>query len=111
MDTATPSLQEVLAALADPVRLEMVRRLATAEEPVACGQLYDGVSKSTASHHFKTLREAGVIERVVRDGHTHQQLRTADLDAAYPGLLASVVAAAQRPEHRKSAPGGRAAAR
>ncbi|MGN6250687.1 MAG: ArsR/SmtB family transcription factor [Marmoricola sp.] len=93
--TAPAPLQDVLAALADPVRLEMVRRLAAADGPVACGQLYDGVSKSTASHHFKTLREAGVTEKVLRDGHTHQVLRTAAMDAAYPGLLASIVAAAQ----------------
>jgi hypothetical protein len=58
------SLQQVLAALADPVRLEMVRRLAERDEPIACSDLYADISKSTASHHFKTLREAGLTERV-----------------------------------------------
>lgn len=87
-------LATVLAALADPVRLEMVRRLAGAEGPVACGQLYDGIGKSTASHHFKTLREAGLIEKVVIEGHTHQQLRTDDVEAAHPGLLRAVTAEA-----------------
>lgn len=95
MDTEqVASLEGVLAALADPVRLEMVRRLAAADGPVACGLLYDGIGKSTASHHFKTLREAGLIERVVLDGHTHQRLRTADMEAAHPGLLRAVTAGA-----------------
>lgn len=87
-------LQDVLAALADPVRLEMVRRLADADGPVACGALYDGISKSTASHHFKTLREAGVIQRVVIGGNTHQRLRGEDVEAAYPGVLTAIVRAA-----------------
>ncbi|WP_310961888.1 ArsR/SmtB family transcription factor [Nocardioides terrisoli] len=95
-DTTAPvgSLQEVLAALADPVRLEVVRRLSGADVPIACRLLYDGISKSTASHHFKVLREAGVIETRVVDGHTVQRLRAEDLDAAFPGLLTSVVSAA-----------------
>jgi DNA-binding transcriptional ArsR family regulator len=89
------SLHDVLAALSDPVRLEMVRRLAAADEPVACGLLYDGIGKSTASHHFKTLREAGVIERVVLGGQNLQRLRRAEVDEAFPGVLDSIVAAAR----------------
>jgi DNA-binding transcriptional ArsR family regulator len=93
--TAVAPLQQVLAALADPVRLEMVRRLAVADgEPVVCSQLYDGIGKSTASHHFKTLREAGVIQRIVEDGQTQQRLRRDDVEAAYPGVLASIIGAA-----------------
>jgi DNA-binding transcriptional ArsR family regulator len=93
--TPVDTLQKVLAALADPVRLEMVRRLADAStETVACSQLYDGIGKSTASHHFKLLREAGVIQRVIKDGQTHQRLRREDVEAAYPGVLSSIVGAA-----------------
>jgi DNA-binding transcriptional ArsR family regulator len=93
--TPVAPLQQVLGALADPVRLEMVRRLAAAgEEPVACARLYDGISKSTASHHFKTLREAGVIQRIVEDGQARQRLRRDDVEAAYPGVLASIIDAA-----------------
>ena len=85
-------LQEVLAAIADPVRLEMLRRLHRDGSPVACAQLYDGISKSTASHHFKILREAGVIERSMVAGQTHQRLRLDDVEAAYPGVLSSILA-------------------
>jgi DNA-binding transcriptional ArsR family regulator len=88
------TVQQVLAALADPVRLEMVRRLAEAGESIACSQLYSGINKSTASHHFKILREAGLTERVVVGGQTHQLLRAREVDEALPGVLDAVVAAA-----------------
>ena len=89
------TLQQVLAALADPVRLEMVLRMARTGEPVACGDLYDTINKSTASHHFKILREAGLTERVVLGGQTHQLLRAREVEEALPGVLSSVVAAAR----------------
>ncbi len=86
------TLQEVLAALSDPVRLEMVRRMYAAGAPAPCAQLYDGVSKSTASHHFKILREAGVTDRTVIGGQTHQQLRLDEVETAFPGVLSSILA-------------------
>jgi DNA-binding transcriptional ArsR family regulator len=90
------SVQQVLAALADPVRLEMIRRLHNAGSTMPCARLYDGINKSTATHHFKILREAGLTERLVVDGQTHQRLRSDEVDAAVPGLLNSVVAKANR---------------
>jgi len=89
-------LQQVLAAISDPVRLEMVRRMPTDGTPVACSQLYDGVSKSTASHHFKILREAGVIERRMIGGQAHQSLRLDEVEQTFPGVLSSILAARQR---------------
>ncbi|MDA4105238.1 ArsR family transcriptional regulator [Mycolicibacterium monacense DSM 44395] len=98
MTTAVPvgSVQQVLAALQDPVRLEIVRRLHNAGAPLQCGALYDGINKSTATHHFRILREAGVTERLVIDGLIHQRLRRDEVDAAIPGLLDSVVRGANR---------------
>ncbi|WP_081585934.1 helix-turn-helix transcriptional regulator [Tsukamurella sp. 1534] len=88
-------LQAVLAALADPVRLEVVRRLHRAQGPMACGDLYDGVTKATASHHFKVLREAGITRRDDVGAHARQLLRGDEVEAAYPGLLSSVLDAAE----------------
>jgi DNA-binding transcriptional ArsR family regulator len=88
------SVQQVLAALADPVRLEMVKRMAAEGAPVACVRLYEGISKSTASHHFKILREAGITERVMIGGQVHQSLRESQVEEALPGVLSAVVAAA-----------------
>lgn len=98
-------VHRILSALADPVRLEMVRRLMNAGEPKPCALLYDGINKSTATHHFKILREAGLTERLVHDGQIHQRLRVDDVDRAVPGLLASVVGKA----NREAAPSSQAA--
>ncbi|MFC9896219.1 ArsR/SmtB family transcription factor [Nocardia sp. NPDC127579] len=94
--TPVAALPAVLAALQDPIRLEMIRRLSNTAAPVRCSALYDEINKSTASHHFKILRDAGLIERLVIDGQIHQRLRGADVDAALPGLLSAVVSAANQ---------------
>ncbi|OAN42417.1 ArsR/SmtB family transcription factor [Mycolicibacterium iranicum] len=90
------SVQHVLGALQDPVRLEIVRRLYNAGVPLQCAALYDGISKSTATHHFRILRQAGVTERLVIDGLTHQHLRRSAVDGVIPGLLDSVIGRANR---------------
>lgn len=87
----------VLAALADPVRLEMVRRMAAAPERTQrCTALYDDIGKSTASHHFKVLREAGLTERVHVAGVLHQRLCLDEVERALPGLLTSVLTGLDR---------------
>lgn len=96
VDDAVGSMHQVLAALQDPVRLEMVRRLYNAGSAVQCSALYDSVNKSTATHHFRILRDAGLTERTVVDGLTYQCLRSERVDAVIPGLLDSVVARANR---------------
>jgi ArsR family transcriptional regulator len=49
-------------ALADPIRLAIVNRLASHEESCVCELLDLGVSQPTVSHHLRVLREAGLIE-------------------------------------------------
>jgi DNA-binding transcriptional ArsR family regulator len=93
---AVGPVQKVLAAIHDPVRLEVVRRLFNAQAALQCGVLYDGINKSTATHHFKILREAGITERLVIDGLTYQKLRLDEVESALPGLLTSVVDGANR---------------
>ena len=90
------TVQQVLSAVHDSVRLEIVRRLYNAAAPLQCGALYDGINKSTATHHFKILREAGVTERLVLDGLTYQRLRVDEIERALPGFLSSVVNGANR---------------
>jgi DNA-binding transcriptional ArsR family regulator len=86
-------LADVMHALSDPHRLEIVRRLAEAPEPKRCGGFGFDISKSTMTHHFRTLREAGVI-RQERQGTTKMTwLRRDDLDARFPGLLDAVLTA------------------
>lgn len=94
------NLAQLLAALQDPVRLEMVRRLHAVGEPVKCAALYEGINKSTATHHFNILRDAGLTERVVSEGHIYQRLRVQEVDTAMPGLLDAIVEQANRESHR-----------
>ncbi len=90
-------LPAVLHALSDPHRLEIVRRLAEDTEPRPCGTFGFDISKSTMTHHFRTLREAGVI-RQERKGTTKlTELRREDLDARFPGLLEAVLASKSVP--------------
>jgi DNA-binding transcriptional ArsR family regulator len=89
-------IQQLLSALQDPVRLEMVRRLVDAGGEARCMSLYGGIGKSTAAHHFKILREAGITERLTVEGTIHQRLRVDDVAAAAPGLLEAVVGAMRR---------------
>ncbi|MCF6473722.1 helix-turn-helix transcriptional regulator [Nonomuraea sp. MG754425] len=90
-------LTEVLRALSDPVRLEIVLRLAAAGE-MTCTVAGDalGVHKSTASHHYRMLRESGVVLTKQEGRLKYMSLRHDDLQARFPGLLDAVLAAALR---------------
>lgn len=87
-------LDVVLHALSDPIRLVVVRALAAAGSEIACSDVPLPVSKSTTTHHFRVLREAGVIAQVYRGTSKMNVLRRADLEALFPGLLDRVLAAA-----------------
>jgi DNA-binding transcriptional ArsR family regulator len=90
-------LAGVMHALSDPHRLEIVRRLDEEREPRPCGGFDFDISKSTLTHHFRTLREAGVIRQERRGTTKMTWLRREDLDARFPGLLDAVLGAAKVP--------------
>jgi DNA-binding transcriptional ArsR family regulator len=88
------SLPTVLGALADPARLALLRALHEVGES-NCGALAAlsglDLSKSTVSHHLKTLREAGVTHTEFVGTGRRVSIRQADLEAACPGLLHAVI--------------------
>ena len=88
----TLELTGVLHALADPVRLEIVRALAVKGE-CRCGAFELPVTKSTRTHHFRVLRETGVIEQRAEGTALVNRLRREELDERFPGLLDSVLSA------------------
>lgn len=88
---AALALPDVLHALADPVRLEIVRKLAADSEARRCGAFELAVTKSTLTHHFRVLRDSGVIEQFAEGTAVVNRLRRGDLDARFPGLLESVL--------------------
>ena len=83
-------LMPVLRALADPIRLEVVRRLAGVD-CANCAALLGDRPKSSMSHHFQVLREAGLVRTEVHGVQHLNHLRRADLDARFPGLLDAVL--------------------
>jgi DNA-binding transcriptional ArsR family regulator len=83
-------LTAVMHALSDDARLAVVRELACGGER-PCGSFDLGVSKATASHHFRVLREAGITETRVDGKRRLLSLRRGDLDARFPGLLSAVL--------------------
>src|SRR4051795_4650469 len=88
------TLPDVLHALSDPVRLQIVRALAEREEQ-SCSSVESSVSKSTLSHHFKVLREAGVTHTRVNGTHRLVSIRRGELEERSPGLLDSVLGASR----------------
>ncbi|MER6391107.1 ArsR/SmtB family transcription factor [Streptomyces sp. NPDC059382] len=83
-------LVEVLAALGHPVRLEIVRRLASGSEAF-CGEVVPDLPRSSVTHHLKTLYESGVITRRPAGRRLYLALRRDDLELRFPGLLALVL--------------------
>lgn len=86
-------LTSVMHALSDDARLAVVRELACGGER-PCGSFDLGVSKATASHHFRVLREAGITETRVDGKRRLLSLRRDDLETRFPGLLGAVLHAA-----------------
>lgn len=97
VNSAPPDLVTVLQALSDPVRLEIVRQLAGCDEHagLACGKIELEVTKSTASHHLKTLRLAGITAEREEGTRKFTWLRKAELQERFPGLLDAVLCAAK----------------
>jgi DNA-binding transcriptional ArsR family regulator len=95
-DIRTIGLQQVLEALVDPVRRLIVSELYAARADLSCGTIDLPVGKSTATHHFHVLREAGLIRQYYVGTSRMNALRRDEVDAAFPGLLRALVAAPER---------------
>ena len=81
------TLAGVLSALADPIRLQIVRGLLQESGCLSC----------TLSNHFRVLREAGLIQ-TSKKGVEHQNaVRAADIEARFPGLLMAILACSVEP--------------
>jgi DNA-binding transcriptional ArsR family regulator len=88
-------LLDVLHALADPTRMTIVRTL-RADPERACGTFPVDVAPSTLTHHFRVLREAGVIRQRQDGNRRWTTLRAADLEHRFPGLLEVVLTSYER---------------
>jgi DNA-binding transcriptional ArsR family regulator len=87
-------LEAVMGALADPLRLIIIRKLLLESEAYdhTCGWFGFERPKSSLTHHFKALREAGLIRQRQYGLERRSRVRTEDLDVRFPGLIALVKA-------------------
>ncbi|MEU4537219.1 metalloregulator ArsR/SmtB family transcription factor [Streptosporangium sp. NPDC023825] len=88
------ALTTVMAALSDPIRVGLVRVLADGRER-GWGELRAPVAKSTLSHHLRVLRDAGLTRTRQEGTRCYVVLRREDLQARFPGLVRTVLAAAE----------------
>ena len=83
------SLDAILGALSDPIRRDILRRIAD-EGALYCGDLSYDVVKSTMSHHFRVLRESGLMHTEREGKHRRITRRDNVIEQRFPGLLAAV---------------------
>lgn len=87
------TLAGVLGALADPMRLRIVSSLLEKNGCMSCSEAAPcpDMAKSTLSHHFRILREAGIV-RTSKVGVEHRNVvRIDDINARFPGLLKQIL--------------------
>jgi DNA-binding transcriptional ArsR family regulator len=86
-------LSNVMQALSDPSRVKIVRTLMGApDREFSCKEIDLGVAKATVSHHFETLRNAGIIKTRSAGTKRLSSLRTEEFNSRFPGLIKLVAA-------------------
>ena len=91
------SLQGLLHALADPIRLALFQTLQNEPSPpLSCTRCAPvAMPKSTLSHHLAVLREAGLVRSERRGAEIVNASRAADVEHRFPGLLGAILHAAR----------------
>jgi DNA-binding transcriptional ArsR family regulator len=85
-------LMDVLRALADPVRMHIFLVIADGEYHGCSADAFNlDMKKSALSHHFKTLREAGVTQTRVEGRNYDIRLRRDELEGRFPGVIDSLL--------------------
>ncbi|MGV9452468.1 ArsR/SmtB family transcription factor [Streptomyces sp. NPDC003635] len=87
-DPEDVTVQVALSAVADPVRMQLIRELAgSADWTRSCGSFDVPVGKAALSHHFSVLRGAGLVEQRDEGPRRVNRLRRGEFEARFPGLL------------------------
>jgi DNA-binding transcriptional ArsR family regulator len=89
------TVEGILHALSDPVRVTIFTDLATSDCAYNCSTFLNvtekKIPKSTLSHHFKALREAGLIRAERRGVEMHNTSRCSEIDSRFPGLIGAII--------------------
>ena len=95
------TLESVLYALADPTRLEIVKKIAGMGCGLNCQSAAPAdLPKSTQSHHFQILREAGLIKSERRGNEVVNALHCAEIEKRFPGVISSILKASEKAKKR-----------
>jgi DNA-binding transcriptional ArsR family regulator len=96
----------ILHALSDPVRLGIVSKLLKTPAGMNCTEttqkLEVSMPKSTCSQHYRILREAGLIVCERRGVDLSSRVRAVELEARFPGLLASILKSHKKETSRQA---------
>ena len=98
------TVEGILHALSDPVRMQIFMELASAECAKNCTAFRNvnkaNLPKSTLSQHFRVLREAGLIFSERKGVELHNQTRCAELKTRF-GDMMSAISCAYANQHKK----------
>ncbi len=84
-------LEDIFKALSDPYRLDIVRTAARGKDQ-PCNAFATSLPKSSATHHWRVLREAGLIRSTKMGTQRLNSLRREELETVFPGLLDAILA-------------------
>src|SRR3981081_721658 len=91
------TVEAILHALSDPVRVAIYGQIAGAACPPTCSNFVNisekAIPKSTLSQHFKALRESGLIRGERQGVEMRNTSRCAEIDKRFPGLIAAIIKA------------------
>ena len=91
------TVEGILHALSDPVRVRIFAEIAKADCTRICSEFLRCenrlLPKSTLSQHFKVLREAGLIRSERRGVELHNVTRCAELEKRFGSMIGAIVQA------------------
>ncbi|MGT2908074.1 ArsR/SmtB family transcription factor [Streptococcus dentiloxodontae] len=83
-------IEQILYALSEPIRLAIFKELYNSMQERSCSYFSDLGQKNNLSHHYKMLRESGLIRVRVEGRQRFISLRLEELNQKFPGLLDSI---------------------
>lgn len=99
------TVEGILYALGDPVRVRIFMQLANSECTKNCSTFLhvdkSPLPKSTLSQHFKVLREAGLIHSERKGVELHNRTRCPELKEHFGEMVGAIVNAFVRQENKK----------
>lgn len=84
------NLSTILSALADPIRLSLIKNITNNPE-ATCSNCNINLAKSALSHHFKVLRQSGLIKVRIEGKQHFLSVRYDEIEGRFPGVLSSII--------------------